>query len=102
MAWAHPIAPIVVKFACKKGLGISTGIRPWLRLFRKPELDTVPSPLVDDRDMQALVSLPLMAKPSNIDGVREHVVDVASTDQSDARWPRPTMRDMLIPAPRRI
>jgi hypothetical protein len=84
MAWTHPITPIVVKFAGQKGFSVATGIRPRSRLLRKPELDAVPSPLVDDRDMQAVVSLPLMAKPSDIDGIREHVVYVASTDQSAA------------------
>jgi hypothetical protein len=85
MASAHPIAPIVVKLAREKGFGIAVGRRPWLRLFRKPELDVVPSLLVDDRGMQAVVDLPLMAKPSDIDRVRKHVVDVASTDQAAAR-----------------
>jgi hypothetical protein len=67
MARAHPIAPIVVELACEKGFCVATRIRPWLRLLRKPVLDTVPSFLVDDRDMQAVVDLALVAKPFDID-----------------------------------
>jgi hypothetical protein len=51
MAWTHSIAAIIVKFAREKGLNIATGIRPWLRLRRKPELNAVPSLLIDDRGM---------------------------------------------------
>ena len=69
MAWAHPIAPIIVKFACEKGFGISAGIRPRLRLRCKLMLDAIPGLLVDDCGMQAVVDLPLMAKPSDIDRV---------------------------------
>jgi hypothetical protein len=78
MARTHPIAVIIVKFACKIGPGMSAGIRPWLRLFHELELDAVPSLLVDDRRMQAVVDLALVAKSSNINRVREDPVDVAT------------------------
>jgi hypothetical protein len=85
MARAHPVAPIVVKLAYEKGFGIALRGRPWLRLLHKLPLDTLPGLLVDDCWVQAVVGLPLMAKPSDIDGVREDPVDVASTDQTAAR-----------------
>jgi hypothetical protein len=61
------------------------GIRPRLRLLRKPTLDAIPRLKVDDRAVQAVVGLPLVAKPSDIDRVREDPVDVASGDQAAAR-----------------
>ena len=67
MAWAHPIAPVVVKLPCEKGFSIAMGTRPRLRLLRKPTLDAIPRLKVDDRAVQAVVDLPLVAKPSDID-----------------------------------
>ena len=61
------------------------GTRPRLRLLRKPTLDAIPRLKVDDRAVQAVVDLPLVAKPSDIDRVREDPVDVASRDQAAAR-----------------
>jgi hypothetical protein len=49
--WAHPIAPIVVKLAREKELGILAGIRPWLRLHCKLMLDAISDLLVNDRVM---------------------------------------------------
>jgi hypothetical protein len=48
-------------------------------------LDTIPRLKVDDRAVQAIVDLPLVAKPSDINRVREDPVDVASRDQAAAR-----------------
>ena len=58
---------------------------PRLRLIHKPALDAIPRLKVDDRAVQAVVDLPLVAKPSDIDRVREDPVDVASRDQAAAR-----------------
>jgi hypothetical protein len=49
-----------------------------LRLHCKLALNTLLGFLVDDCWVQAVVYLPLMAKPSIIDQVREDPVDVAS------------------------
>ena len=85
MAWAHPIAAIVVKLAREKGFGIAMGTGPRLRLLRKPTLDALPCLKVDDRAVQAVVDLPLVAKPSDIDRVREDPVDVATRHKAAAR-----------------
>jgi hypothetical protein len=82
MAWAHPIAAIVVKLTSEKGFSIAMGIRSRLRLLHELALDAVPDLLFDDRWVQAIVDLPLMARPSDIDGIREDPVDVASADQA--------------------
>ena len=64
---------------------IAMWIRPRLRLLHKPTLDAIPRLKVDDRAVQAVVDLPLVAKPSDIDRVREDPVDVASRDHAAAR-----------------
>jgi hypothetical protein len=80
MTWAHPVAPVVKELTREEAFDIPMGTRPGLRLLRKPTLDAIPRLKVDDRTVQAVVDLPLVAKPSDIDRVREGPVDVASRD----------------------
>jgi hypothetical protein len=99
MARAHPIAPIVVELACEKRFSIPTGVRPRLRLLRKLALDTIPGLLIDDRDMQAVVDQPLVAKLPDIDRVGEDPIDVAPRDQAayrSARSGNPTRQSNLL------
>ena len=85
MARAYPIAPIVKELTREEALDIAMGTRPRLRLLRKPTLDAVPDLLFDNCWVQAVVDLPIVAKPSDIDRVREDPVDVATRDQAAAR-----------------
>ena len=68
MAWPHSVASVIVKLPREKGFGIAVGGRPRLRLLRKPALDAIPRLKVDDRAVQAVVNLPLVAKPSHAGG----------------------------------
>jgi hypothetical protein len=74
MAWAHPVAPVVKELTSEKGFSIAMGIRPRLRLIHKLALDAIPRLQVDDRTVQAVVDLPLVAKPSDINRIREDPV----------------------------
>jgi hypothetical protein len=73
MAWAHPVSPVVKELTREEALDIAMGTRPRLRLLRKPTLDAIPRLKVDDRAVQAVVDLPLVAKPSDIDRERNLV-----------------------------
>jgi len=73
MAWAHPVAPVVKELTREEAFDIAMGTRPRLRLLRKPTLDAIPRLKVDDRAVQAVVDLPLVAKPSDIDRERNLV-----------------------------
>jgi hypothetical protein len=64
---AHPVAPVVKELTREDAFDIAMGTRLRLRLLRKPTLDAIPRLMVDDRAMQAVVDLPLVAKPSDID-----------------------------------
>ena len=67
MAWAHPVAPVVKELTREEAFDIAMETRARLRLLRKPTLDAIPRLKVDDRAVQAVVDLPLVAKPSDID-----------------------------------
>jgi hypothetical protein len=92
MTCAHPVASVVKELTCEEEFDIAMGIRPRLRLLHKPTLDAIPRLKIDDRAVQAVVDPRLVAKPSDIDRVREDPVDVASTDQAAARRPTGSSR----------
>lgn len=70
MAGAHPVSAIVIELAHKKGMIVRLARAPRLRLAGEPLLDPLPDLNVDDRWMKAVVDLPFVAQPSDIDRVR--------------------------------
>jgi hypothetical protein len=70
MAGAHPVSAVVIEFAHKKGMIVGLGRAPRLRLAGEPLLDPLPDLNVHDRRMKAVVDLPFVAQPSDIDRVR--------------------------------
>ena len=86
MAWAHPVAAIVVELASEKGFGIAMGICPSLRLLRKPTLDAVPDHLFDHCWVASRRgSAPCGEAVRHRSGSRGSMYDVASADQAAAR-----------------
>jgi hypothetical protein len=56
MAWAHPVAAIVEQLAREKGVRVAPRSIAALGARRKQRLDTIPSLLIDDRIVNAIVS----------------------------------------------
>src|SRR5208337_3806765 len=71
MARAHPVSAIIVELAREEGMVIRLGNPPCPRLALKLLLDPVPGLRLDDRRMKAVVDLPFVAQPSDIDRVRQ-------------------------------
>src|ERR1039458_9621464 len=50
-------------------------------------LDAIPGLRIDDRGMQAVGELSLMAQPSDVNWVRQDIVDMSPADRAAARLP---------------
>src|SRR5271166_5444106 len=50
---------------------------PPLCLIRKTDLDAIPGFMIDDRLVQTVMDVPLVAKPSDVDRVRKDPVEMA-------------------------
>src|ERR1700722_12007202 len=87
MAGAHPVSAVVVEVAREEGLIIWTGCSPCLRLALQLLLDPVPDLNVHDPRMKAVMGLPFVAQPSDIDRVRQDPVQMATRDQYAAGRP---------------
>jgi hypothetical protein len=70
MAGTHPVSAIVEELARKKGMFVGLRHPPRLRLAGEPLLDPLPDLNVHDPRMKAVVDLPFVAQPSDIDRVR--------------------------------
>ena len=81
------MAAIVIELPRKERMSILTLRLSALRLFREPALDAIPRLGIDDRPMEAVMDLSLMAKPSCVDRVRQDVVDMSPADEPSARLP---------------
>ena len=65
-------------------MNVGLGRAPLLRLALQPLLDLVPCLNVHDRRMKAIVDLPFVVQPTDIDRIRQDPVEVASRDRSAA------------------
>jgi hypothetical protein len=70
MAGAHPVSAVVIELAHKKGMIVGLRHPPRLCLAGDSLLDPLPDLNVYDRRMKAVVDLPFVAQPSDIDRVR--------------------------------
>src|ERR1700675_3631738 len=50
-------------------------------MLGKPALDPVPALVIDDRVMKAFMDLVLVGEPTNVDRVRQDLVEMPSADQ---------------------
>jgi hypothetical protein len=81
MARTHPISAVVIELAPKKGMIVGLGHPPRLRLAGEPLLDPLPDLNVHDRWVKAVVDLPFVAQPSDIDRVRQDPIEVTARHQ---------------------
>jgi hypothetical protein len=70
VAGAHSVSAVVIELTHKKGMIVGLGLAPQLCLAGEPLLDPLPDLNVQDRRMKAVVDLPFVAQPSDIDRVR--------------------------------
>ena len=82
MARAHPVSAVVIELASEEGMIVGQRRPPRLRLAFELLLDPVPRFRVDDRRMKAVVDLPFVPQPSDIDRVREDPIEVTPRHQS--------------------
>src|SRR5271168_1863749 len=87
MAGAHPVSAVVIELAHKKGMIVGRRHPPRLRLAGEPLLDPLPDLNVHDSRMKAVMGLPFVAQPSDIDWVRQDPVEVTSRDRYAAGRP---------------
>src|SRR5271166_5715917 len=69
MARAHPVSAIIVQLPREEGMVIRLGHPPCPRLALELLPNPVPRLPVDDRRMKAVVALPFVAQPPDIDRV---------------------------------
>src|SRR5450432_2626890 len=84
VAGAHQIAAIVIELACEEGIGVLTGVVTRLQIVSQLAFDPIPGRLIDDRGVKPLMNLPLVAKPTDIDRVRQDLVEMAPADETPA------------------
>src|SRR3984957_17159314 len=87
MAGAHPVSAVIIELADKKGMIVALRHPPRLRLAGEPLLDLLPDLTVHDRRMKAVVDLPFVAQPSDIDRVRQQPIEMATREQYAAGRP---------------
>src|ERR1700692_198108 len=87
MARTHPGSAGVLELPHKKGMIVGRSPPPRLRLAGEPLLDPLPNLNVHDPWMKAVMGLPFVAQPSDIDRVRQDPVEMASRDQYAAGRP---------------
>jgi hypothetical protein len=73
---------LVIELASEEGMIVGQRRPPRLRLALELLLDPVPRFGVDDRRMKAVVALPFVPQPSDIDRVREDPIEVTPRHQS--------------------
>jgi hypothetical protein len=54
-------------------------------MIGKPALDPVPALMIDDRGMKAFVDLVLVGQPTDVNRVRQDLVEMPPADQAAAR-----------------
>src|ERR1700692_3589492 len=100
MARAHPVSAIIIELAREEGMVIRPAYPPCVGLALELLLDPVPDLEVNDRRMKAVVDLPFVAQPSDIDRVRQDPVKVASGHRGaagpSARPARPNGRTNVL------
>src|SRR5437764_1049641 len=84
---AHPVALIVVKLADQKRMRVRLPIPPTHGLCLQPLLDRLPGFQIDDRRVQSIVDLSLMAQSPNVDRVRQDPIEMAARQWPSARSP---------------
>src|SRR5277367_5320403 len=87
MAGAHPVSAVVIELAHKKGMIVGLRHPPRLRLAGEPLLDPLPDLNVHDPRMKAVMGLPFVAQPSDIDWIRQDPIQVTSRDRYAAGRP---------------
>src|SRR5258708_5430736 len=60
-------------------------------MLGKPTLDRVPALVIDDRGMKAFMDLVLVGQPTDVDRVRQDLVEMPSADQAASGGLAPTI-----------
>jgi hypothetical protein len=75
---AHPVALIVVKLADQERMRVRLRIPPTNSLYVQALLDGLPVFQIDDRRVQSIVDLSLMAQSPDVDRVRQDPIEMAA------------------------
>ena len=81
MARTHSVPAIVIELSGEEKLCVAMPSPPPLCLIRKTDLDAIPGFMIDDRLVQTVMDVPLVAKPSDVDRVRKDPVEMAPRHQ---------------------
>src|SRR6202042_850080 len=82
VARAHPVPAIIKELTGKQSVRVVARARSGLGMLGKPASDPVPALVIDDRGMKAFMDLVLVSQPTDVDRVRQDLVEMPSADQA--------------------
>ena len=74
----HPVAAIVEELAGKESVKVVASARSALGMLGEQAMNSLPGFKIDDRLMNALMDLPLMDQPPDVDRARKDLVEKGS------------------------
>jgi hypothetical protein len=80
VARAHSVPAIIKELPGKQGVRVEAGACSVLGMLGKLALDLAPALVIDDWGMKAFMDLVLVGQPTDVDRVRQDLVEMASAD----------------------